>query len=198
MKRYVLISVILLVAFMWSCDNKVSSPYSPEDLTTVATNSGDGTVTTAGKGGNGKGKGKVDRGATYKVEVFFGGGFFSGSHTDAYMEPNCLSARNMNLILPPDLSWEPSGCLPDNTLTGNLSLGQNINFFFKTSGPNYLLCMADGEIVGGENWPPAEEGKTTTWEGTGLWLEFHGGGGRKTACNKTQLSIFWTIEVTKN
>jgi hypothetical protein len=191
MKRYVFISVLLLIAFMWNCQTESSSPFTPEDLTTLATNSGDGTVTTAAKGGNDKGKGPKDKDATYSVEISFGTPV--GIHTEAFMEPNWLTARNMNL----DLSvLDALGeCFTGGSYTGNLSLGQNINFFFKTNGVRYLLMMMDETGRTGD-LPPGDNTPFTVWGGE-LWLEFHGGGGRKNACEGA-VQQSWTIEVTKN
>ena len=59
--------------------------------------------------------------------------------------------------------------------------------------------MANGNIIEGDDWPPAL-GKITTWAGFGLQLRFHGGkGGRKkaNAC-EGEVTQDWRIVVTKN
>ncbi len=188
MKKYALISVILLVAFMWSCENKSSSPYTPEDLTTLATNSGDDTVTVAGK--SGKGKGKVEKGATYTVVVDFGGPPVGSDGDARFFSANCLDASGMLLDLK---VLNSPDCFTGDTYPGNFWICQNIMFRFKAKGNNYTLLMPEDNIVG--TWPPSTD--TTIFTGSKLQLA----SGKKNDCKGTVTLPFpsvWTIVVTKN
>ena len=194
-KRYALISVLLLIAFMWSCQAEKSSPFAPENMTTLAANDGNGTATVAApKGGKGKDKGgKVDKSLTYTVKVFFGDGENPvGTYYVATMEPNWLMAMGMYL----DLSLWPNlfgDCFTvDESYLGDLYLGSNISFFFDVDGRRHYLMMENGAIEG--PWPPANEGVPTIFEGSGLRLV------SKIRKVKTDCpaDLSWRIEVTQN
>ncbi len=191
-KRCALICVLLLVAFMWSCQAEKSSPFAPDGVTTLAADGGNGTATVAKKGGNG---GKVDKDATYTVEVFFGEApALVEPYDGATMEPNWLMAMGMYLDLTGLIPHLLDGCfaVAEAPYLGDLYLGSNISFFFDVDGRRHYLMMENGAIEG--PWPPANEGVPTIFEGSGLRLV------SKIRKVKTDCpaDLSWRIVVTKN
>ena len=194
-KRCALISVLLLIAFMWSCQAEKSSPFAPEDMTTVAANGGNGTATVAAKGG--KGKGKVDDTATYMIEVSFGGLPAGTSAPVSFGNPNCLRDDNMfvNLAL---AGLNSLDCFTDLALEEGIFqiFGDSIGFWFDANGcttKNYIMWMPIGNITG--TWPPATEGDFTIFTGSRLNVTFNKRK-CKNACEGT-VTQDWEIVVTK-
>ncbi|MFH1973416.1 MAG: hypothetical protein ABIK13_02300, partial [Patescibacteria group bacterium] len=148
-KRYAVISVILLVAFMWSCQTEKSSPFAPEDMTTVAANDGNGTATVTAK--------KVKDTATYMIEVFFGGSLVGTSAPVSFGNPNCL--RDDNMLL--DVTVLNSlGCFDPGLTVEEVGIfqifGDSIGFWFDANGctrKNYIMWMPIVSVEG--TWPPA-------------------------------------------
>ncbi|MBU4495527.1 MAG: hypothetical protein KJ874_09530 [Acidobacteria bacterium] len=192
-KRYALISVLLLVAFMWSCQAEKSSPFAPEDMTTLAANSGNATATVTAKGG----KGKVKDTATYMIEVFFEGSSVPAGTSDpvSFGNPNCLRDDHMLLDVAVLNSLD---CFTGLTIEVGIFqiFGDSIGFWFDANGctrKNYIMWMPIVSVEG--TWPPANVDEFTTFTGSELNITFN-----KKKCNNAcegTVPIDWTIVVTK-
>lgn len=194
MKRYALISVLLLVAFTWSCKNKSSSPYTPEDLTTLVKDGESGTVTVAGKGGNGQGKGPVEKTATYTIDVYFAT-VLVGTGVPGPPKPSGL--RDDHMLL--DLRILNSLNCFEFTLSkveGIFAIirGSKMGFWFDENDCDYIMWMPNAEIIAGD-WPPALVGDTTTFKGSELNVV-----DPKDKCDNAcegTVSVSWEVIVTR-